>query len=410
MYSVCDACRRPGFIRLATTVALAALVAGCSSEFSRFGLSDPDYTGSIQPTPVETVGSEGKVDPKGMPEYDNLTTGSVTNVPANNYGDGTSVVVAEGDTLYSIARRFGIPPEELAHANGIADGKSIRPGQRLTIPVYSRTQTAWVNPDQAVSDPAPRVTNDGPVQLNSAPQQPVAVPAAKPVATSHHTVAHGETVYSIGRAYKMNPNAIIAANNLGSPDTIKVGQRLVIPSGSAAAVQQPASKPQVTVAAPTAKPAEQPKETKTAAVAPAKPVTSDALPTPVAMTSSTFRWPVRGRVISSFGDKSDGEANDGINISVPEGASIRAAENGVVAYAGNELQGWGNLILVKHADNWVSTYAHNSTLLVKRGDKVTRGQIIARAGKTGNVSAPQLHFELRHQSKPVDPLRHLSGT
>ncbi len=123
----------------------------------------------------------------------------------------------------------------------------------------------------------------------------------------------------------------------------------------------------------------------------------------------SFRWPVRGRIISGFGTKPNGEKNDGINLAVPEGTSVKAAEAGTVIYAGNELEGYGNLILVRHADGWVSAYAHNKDLLVKRGDTVTRGQIIAHAGMTGSVSAPQVHFELRQGSKPVNPLDYLSG-
>ena len=114
------------------------------------------------------------------------------------------------------------------------------------------------------------------------------------------------------------------------------------------------------------------------------------------------------RVISEFGTKPDGGHNDGIDVAVPQGTSVKAAENGVVAYAGNELKGYGNLILIRHANNWVSAYAHNDEILVKRGDKVRRGQIIAKAGATGSVSQPQVHFELRKGSRPVDPTKFMS--
>ena len=121
------------------------------------------------------------------------------------------------------------------------------------------------------------------------------------------------------------------------------------------------------------------------------------------MSGNSFRWPVKGRVIAEFGARPDGGHNDGIDLAVPQGTSVKAAENGVVAYAGNELKGYGNLVLIRHANNWVSAYAHNEELLVKRGDKVRRGQIIAKAGATGAVSQPQVHFELRKGSRPVDP-------
>ena len=118
----------------------------------------------------------------------------------------------------------------------------------------------------------------------------------------------------------------------------------------------------------------------------------------------TFRWPVRGRVIAGFGPKPNGQQNDGINVAVPEGTPIKAAEDGVVAYAGNELKGYGNLVLVRHSNGYVTAYAHASEILVKRGDPVKRGQMIAKAGQTGNVAAPQLHFEIRKGSTPVDPM------
>ena len=114
---------------------------------------------------------------------------------------------------------------------------------------------------------------------------------------------------------------------------------------------------------------------------------------------------MRGRVIQSFG-----QSGDGINIAVPEGTDVRAAENGVVAYAGNELKGYGNLVLIRHADGYVTAYAHAKDLNVKRGDTVKRGQVIATAGQTGNVTSPQLLFELRKGAQPVDPRPYLSGT
>jgi murein DD-endopeptidase MepM/ murein hydrolase activator NlpD len=122
-----------------------------------------------------------------------------------------------------------------------------------------------------------------------------------------------------------------------------------------------------------------------------------------------FLWPVQGKVISNFGPKKGGLNNDGINIAAPEGATVIAADNGVVAYAGNELRGFGNLLLIRHADGWVTAYAHNEKLLVKRGEKVKRGQAIAQIGSTGNVPSPQLHFELRKGTDPVDPLKYLGS-
>ena len=122
-----------------------------------------------------------------------------------------------------------------------------------------------------------------------------------------------------------------------------------------------------------------------------------------------MRWPVRGKVISNFGSKPNGLKNEGINISVPEGTSIRAAEGGVVAYSGNELKGYGNLVLIRHEGGYVTAYAHAKELFVKRGDTVKRGDVIAKAGQTGSVSSPQLHFEVRKGATALDPLKFLSS-
>jgi murein DD-endopeptidase MepM/ murein hydrolase activator NlpD len=114
-------------------------------------------------------------------------------------------------------------------------------------------------------------------------------------------------------------------------------------------------------------------------------------------------------VISAYGKKPNGQQNDGINISVPENTAVKASEDGTVAYAGNELKGYGNLVLIRHAGGYVTAYAHNSEILVHRGEKVTRGQVIAKAGQTGGVAAPQVHFEIRKGSNPVDPTRYLTS-
>ena len=122
-----------------------------------------------------------------------------------------------------------------------------------------------------------------------------------------------------------------------------------------------------------------------------------------------FIWPVRGKVITTYGSKTNGKSNDGINLAVPEGTPVKAAEDGVVAYSGNELKGYGNLVLVRHSNGYVTAYAHASELMVKRGDTIKRGQIIAKSGQSGEVGSPQLHFEIRKGSSPVDPLQFLNG-
>jgi len=140
--------------------------------------------------------------------------------------------------------------------------------------------------------------------------------------------------------------------------------------------------------------------TQLAAVTPASPA---------ATGNGQFGWPVQGQVISKYGATADGLRNDGINISAPAGAPVVAAADGVVAYAGNELRGFGNMILIRHPDGWVTAYAHNQSLAVKKGDTVKRGQTIARVGQTGNVTAPQLHFEIRKGTSAQDPMKYLGS-
>ena len=146
---------------------------------------------------------------------------------------------------------------------------------------------------------------------------------------------------------------------------------------------------------------------QTAQPAPVQPIQSAKAPAAAPAEEATFRWPVRGRIISDFGVKPGGSKNDGINLAVPSGTDIKAAEDGTIVYAGNELKGFGNLVLIRHDNGWVSAYAHNKELRVRRGDVVRRGQTIAMAGATGSVTQPQLHFELRKDNKPVDPMNHL---
>ena len=224
-------------------------------------------------------------------------------------------------------------------------------------------------------------------------------------------VATGDTLSKIARRYNKPVNEIAKANNIQSTATLNVGDRLVIPGAQAPAVKSSAP------AAVQAKPA------PTAAVKEAEPTQTAAAITPtpdsldkdaVKLAEGTgalpkFRWPANGRVIAGYGPTPNGQQNDGINIALPENTPVKAAEDGVVAYAGNELKGYGNLVLVRHPNGYVTAYAHAKELLVKRGDQVKRGQVIARSGQTGNVNAPQLHFEIRKGASPLDPTRFLNG-
>jgi murein DD-endopeptidase MepM/ murein hydrolase activator NlpD len=210
------------------------------------------------------------------------------------------------------------------------------------------------------------------------------------------------------------------ANNIPPDTMVRVGERIVIPDvqpgqagltaprvqASAAPVAAPAP-----VQAPAYASAESPHSARVATPesAPATEQQNAVKTAEPAGALPGFRWPARGRVIAGFGPSPNGLQNDGINVAVPEGTPIKAAEDGVVAYAGNELKGYGNLVLVRHANGFVTAYAHASEILVKRGDTVKRGEVIAKSGQTGNVTSPQLHFEIRKGSTPVDPAQYLNG-
>jgi len=283
---------------------------------------------------------------------------------------------------------------------------------------------------------------DGPAPVISgqlvAPAEPVRI-----------KVRPGETLSGIAQDHHIPIRIIAEANHLYPPYRIEAGSTLIIPregqpaasppSPSLAALPPPtpaaaaastrieataldrlppapAEKPPVAAAAPAAgaAPATEPAwpDPKPAAAPPApnaaaSPDPPAPAPAPV-QSGSTFQWPVRGHVLAGYGSGRDGMHNDGINIAAPRGAAVEAADTGVVAYTGNELRGYGNLILVKHPNGWISAYAHCDLILVKRGDKVARGQVIARVGSTGNVGEPQLHFELRRGNRAVDPREFLA--
>jgi murein DD-endopeptidase MepM/ murein hydrolase activator NlpD len=218
----------------------------------------------------------------------------------------------------------------------------------------------------------------------------------------------------IARHYDRPLADVAKANNLAPTAKIRLGERIVIPGGSkSASAQQPkgpaAAKPPAAAAAPApANSASIEPPEHASMVTPSETPASSSAAKP-GDTTPTFRWPVRGRVITGYGPKPNGQQNDGINVAVPENTPIKAAEDGVVAYSGNELKGYGNLVLVRHPNGYVTAYAHAKELLVKRGDQIKRGQIIAKSGQTGSVDAPQVHFEIRKGPSPVDPMPFLNG-
>jgi murein DD-endopeptidase MepM/ murein hydrolase activator NlpD len=317
---------------------------------------------------------------------------------------GRTVIVAPGETLYTLARRWGVTVDMIARANGLTT-PYVRPGAVLLIPR---------------ADPA------------AYGRVPASAPAGQSAACTGercHVVKPGETLASIARTHNLSDKQLAEANDL-SGSALKPGQKLIIPAFNqqprqaladrqdrtlAPAVQAPKT-PAQSLSEPSPKggnsspaavpaPLKQPPETRTAELQPLpEPSCEAALANPQPRMGATFRKPVEGKTIAPFGPQKDGTVNEGITISVPKGTPVKAAENGVVAYAGDELPGFGNLILIRHADDYITAYAHADTILVKKCDVIKRGQTIGTAGTTGDASQPQLHFEVRKNSKPVDPL------
>ncbi len=410
MRNSCGTHGRNVFARLALIGLVSGTVAGCSSDTIRFAADSPQ-----PPAGAPVAGYQGH--PGGYP-------------PAGS-----------GDVTGSLG-------------SGRVDSMPAPPPGQAAAPGYQPSSYASTGGAQPLY---------GAPGYAAAPASPAA-PARGPAAGTHVVVA-GETLGSVARMYNVSVASLTIANNIPAGGTVRTGQTLIIPPGgngasqakatqaaaqttaaakppqlAAAApvpstLQVPGSAKPATVAAapaPTLTPAPAAKPTQTAAAktgsAPTSAVSKSAAPEPKVETAAKvtpvddaddapraggsgpqFRAPVRGRVIASYGPKPGGAHNDGVNFAVPEGTAVRAAEDGTVAYAGNELKGYGNLVLIKHADGYVTAYANNSELTVKRGDTVRRGQIVAKAGQSGNVTSPQLHFEIRKGSTPVDPSRYVAG-
>ncbi len=345
---------------------------------------------------------------------------------------GTQVTVRPGDTISALSRRYNVPEDQIRRANGIT-GDTLVAGRTITIPTFAqaggpRTATAPAQPPQApqqepnqvaVLPQQPRPTESA----GQAAPAPNATASPAPATGATYTVVAGDTLSAISRRTGVGIDAIRRANGL-SDGVLRIGQQLVIPGGS---TQQAQPATQVASAAPRAvdtvvtwgasnppaaqAPAQQPVSSYTPPASTPRPIDVAALDTgaeaPDATGVGKMRWPARGRVVAGFGASVGGKANDGIDIAMPEGTSVRAAENGVVIYAGDGLREFGNTVLVRHEDGLVTVYGHASQLKVSRGDTVRRGQEIALSGMSGSADSPRLHFEVRKDSRPVDPLTFL---
>lgn len=371
---------------------------------------------------------------------------------------GTEVTVRSGETIYNLSRRFGVPADAIMKANGMGSAGQLAVGQQIVIPTYVYSRRAPVSAPDAnpnVADarsstgtrhdvPADRVPVPAPAQrvavlpsvpkptesstgeqqtatapVAPAPSAPAVQPLPQPAVVKNtepgggYTVVAGDSLYAIARKTGTTTERLKAANGL-SDGVLRIGQKLVIPAaGQVTVAAAPAKVDSVTTG--TARPKAEPQTEPSPVTAYTPPRVAEkvireaeesAAVAPGATGVARMRWPARGRIISSYG-RSGGRTNDGIDIAVPEGTSVKAAENGVVIYAGDGLKEFGNTVLVRHEDGLVTVYGHASELKVTRGEKVRRGQEIARSGMSGSADTPKLHFEVRKDSTPVDPTQFL---
>ncbi|MEZ5855503.1 MAG: peptidoglycan DD-metalloendopeptidase family protein [Hyphomicrobiaceae bacterium] len=408
---------------------------------------------SYQPRPYDKPVNEPPVRRAGLPEavgsapamrpaterVASLTPATRQPAPITaSTASGRRVTVVPGDTLYGISRRHHVSISELMSVNGLTN-PTIHPGQQLALPAGGRRPVRGRRPPAAIAA-APPIATSPPARMRESLQPSAQASVAGGEWTGSHTVSPRDSLYAIARQYGTRTADLQRVNGITDPTKLRAGTVLKVPGRGSATGRSPttvASRPIVPPTlpaetkwdreAPTRSDKAVPAETRVAVLSPNIKVLNDSSstvsprtvqPTTIAVPKTTappaaadkisrFRWPAKGRIIAGFGPRADNTRNDGINILVPQGSDVHAAEDGTVAYAGDELKGYGNLVLIRHSGNWVSAYAHNESLLVKRGDKVRRGQTIAKAGKTGAVDQPQVHFELRQGSKPIDPMPHL---
>jgi murein DD-endopeptidase MepM/ murein hydrolase activator NlpD len=343
-------------------------------------------------------------------------------------------VNGSGAKLADAAAPRAAPPTPAAQASGIAvstlpaASASPAPPAPLASPAApvaaavqapaARAPIAPAAPGAAAA-PAPAV-----VASATTASMPASVPVWAPVGSAQtllpvppvHTVSAGDTLSRIAHQYHVKVSELAVANGLAADTPLKIGEKITVPVKTApvkgrAVAAAPATAGGAAGAGGAHAGVPPGKTASSESVASVRMVAADA---PAGETSGgplstvpEFRWPIRGRVINNFGAKVSGASNDGIDLAVPEGTPVRAADDGVVAYAGSELKGYGNLVLVRHANGFVTAYANASELMVKRNDQVHKGQVIAKSGQTGTAAAPQLHFEIRKNSAPVDPMQYL---
>jgi murein DD-endopeptidase MepM/ murein hydrolase activator NlpD len=411
----------------------ALLLAGCSDSIERF--SD-NYSNPSDQDPVYTA---------SVHSYKRKTPATVKKWSADYSSSASDDQIAETPIAPKAPYQPKAPASDYANSYKQAYQQPAAPAAAAPAPVY--TQPKYQQPKLAYKTPAapapadPVYDNPAPVtqpaklaatpKLKLPPQLPADnaaqvtddTPQVDDATAKKVTMKPGMTLYGLARTNHLTVQQLAAANNIKPPYVVPPGRVLTIPASSSTAAAKPAApaKDDAQIAdagdqtdGNAAKSAATPMIKKPAPLAlPKEPAAADVATseTPAdANPQLALRWPLRGKIISGFGPKQNGLKNEGINIAVPEGTNIQAADGGVVAYAGNELKGYGNLVLIRHEGGYVTAYAHAAKLLVKKGDVVKRGAVIAVAGQTGAVQSPQLHFEVRKGATALDPQKFLAST
>jgi murein DD-endopeptidase MepM/ murein hydrolase activator NlpD len=330
-----------------------------------------------------------------------------------------SYVVRQGDTIETIAQRQGVSESTLIQLNGLTAPYTLQAGRSLVMPSGIEASNTPETVAVGQSFVMPPGTPDGSTAPTTAPSGVVSKAALPPpspstagsVASAAPKPLTAAATSAATSAPAALPSKTIETQPMAAATTTATAKATQTATSKATQTENLAPPPDpVLPPDPFFKDTTSTKAATNAAVASTATATQMAAKTPSASTGNgQFGWPVQGNVISKFGATADGLRNDGINIAAPAGSPVQAAADGVVAYAGNELRGFGNMVLIRHANGWVTAYAHNQSLTVKKGDQVKRGQTIARVGSTGNVQSPQLHFEIRKGTSAVDPTKYLSS-
>lgn len=293
--------------------------------------------------------------------------------------DGNRYRVSEGDALSKIAARYNVRLSTLASANAIQSPYVLYPGEVLRIPEDAPMPTRRPEIIQTALPPAESPESAAPStwQRQAAPE-----PA---IEGERYVVEPGESIALLAVRHGLTLRDLIAANAIDPPYQIKPGQVLIIPAKETPVVRRD-------------EPAQQTRTETTASISPPPPLSGDG-----------FLWPVDGELVGSFDQNNAGGRSGGVTIAARKGAPVRASDSGVVAYAGEALSGYGRMVMLRHAEGYVTLYAHNDVILVREGDVVGRGQPIAEVGDSGDVTDSQLHFELRKGTDPIDPAKVLAG-